>query len=322
MLLLFIMLIISTNSFYNISKEYLNLITWIESNSGYISKKVIPVESSKSNRFIKSIEKIEKNELISYIPEKVIISSINFLINPLCRKAYGLNHNSDLDCIALFLTLDRINSTSFFKPYYDYLPEFNIKDFPSEFPKEEQNLYDEIGLYLHIGIHDYKLKNAYNEYVDQILLENKIINGYEKFKYNYYLAHTRDFCRHNSEFFSDLNSIVPFMDLFNHDINFNLDWEYSDEKKGFIIKAIKNIDKDEILTTTDGKVDILNLFTVYEFTLKNNNIKTPIKIQIGEYKYSLYPDENENKNKLGIVNLITTLKERYGKDKEKEIFIC
>ena len=112
------------------------------------------------------------------------------------------------------------------------------------------------------------------------------------------------------------------MDLLNHDINFNFDMEYSDEKRRFIIKAIKNIDKNEILTITYGKVDNLNLFTVYGFTLKNNNIKTPIRIQIGEFKYSLYPEENENANKKGIVNLITTLKERYGKDKEKEIFIC
>ena len=68
------------------------------------------------------------------------------------------------------------------------------------------------------------------------------------------------------------------MDLLNHDINFNFDMEYSDEKRRFIIKAIKNIDKNEILTITYGKVDNLNLFTVYGFTLKNNNIKTLIRI--------------------------------------------
>ena len=68
------------------------------------------------------------------------------------------------------------------------------------------------------------------------------------------------------------------MDLLNHDINFNFDMEYSDEKRRFIIKAIKNIDKNEILKITYGKVDNLNLFTVYGFTLKNNNIKTLIRI--------------------------------------------
>ena len=321
MILILCYLIITSNSFENISKEFLNLINWIEENDGYISKKVKPIETSKSNRIMKSSENIDKNELIAFIPEKLVISSINTKINPYCRNAYGLYHKQDLECIALFITLDIDNPNSFFKPYYDYLPEFDIKIFPSEFSKEEQKLYDEIDLDLHIGIHDHKLENAYNEYVEKMLLEKNVTNCYEKYKYYFYLAQTRDFSRPNSEFYADLNSVAPFMDLFNHDNNYNLEWEYCDEKSGFFLKSIKNIEKDVKLTINYGELDNINLFTVYGFTLENNKYKTPIRININEYKYTLYPSEDGNEIKKSIINLITTLKERYGSDKEKEMYI-
>ena len=102
LILLLLFLIISNSCLY-ISKEYSNLIKWIENNKGYISKKVEPVEESIYNRIIKSSEKIEKDELLAFIPEKIVISSINFLVNPECRKAYGVFHEQDLECIAFFL---------------------------------------------------------------------------------------------------------------------------------------------------------------------------------------------------------------------------
>ena len=314
-------LIITSNSISNTSKEYLNLINWIEENNGYISKKVKPIEISKSNRMMKSSEKIEKNELIAFIPEKVVISSINKRVNPYCRKAYGLDHEQYLDCIALYLTFDINDPNSFFRPYYDYLPDFDIKIFPSEFSKEEQKLYESLDLHYHIGIHDYKLKNAYNEFVEKILLDKKVKNSYEEFKYYFYLAHTRDFSCPNSQYYSGINSIVPFMDLFNHDNNYNLDWDYSDKKRGFIMKSIKNIEKDEYLSTTYGDLDNIELFTVYGFTLENNRFKTLIRITIDKYNYSLYPSEDENEMKKNINNIINNLKVRYGSDKNKEMFI-
>ena len=320
MLLYFIILII-LEYIQNISKEYINLINWIKANGGYVSEKVKPIELSKSNRIIISSEKIKKNELISYIPEKLIISSINFLANPICRNAYGLNHNQDLECIALFFTLDKENPNSFFKPYYDYLPEFDISVFPSEFTKEEQNLYKELDLDSHIGIHDTKLNNAYNEGVEQLLAKNKIINGFEKYKYYFYLAQTRNFARPNSDFLSDLNSEVPFMDLFNHDINYNLDWEYSDNKRAYFLNAIKDIEPNKELTISYGDIDNMELFTVYGFTLNYNKFKVPIRIKIDGFRYSLYPSEDDNINKKEIIKVFKTLQERYGFSKDKEIFI-
>ena len=319
-LLLYIFLIIFSSIFSNISKEYINLINWIENNKGYISKKVKPIEISKYNRIMKSTEKIKKEELIAFIPEKIIISSINYLVNPICRNAYGLEHEQDLECIALFFTLDKNNPKSFFKPYYDYLPDLDIKIFPPEFPIEEQILYEEIDLDLFIGIHNHKIRSAYNDAVERILSEKNIKNSFEKFKYNFYIGQTRNFSRPNSKF-SNLNSMVPFIDLFNHDNNFNLDWEYSDQKKGFILKSVKDIEKDEELITTYGEINNMNLFNDYGFTIKNNKYKTPIRIKLDVFKYTFYPSEEEKEIKKDILRISKVLKEKYGFEKEKEKFI-
>jgi len=316
-LILLLLFLIISNSYLYISKEYSNLIKWIENNKGYISKKVEPVEESIYNRIIKSSEKIEKDELLAFIPEKIVISSINFLVNPECRKAYGVFHEQDLECIAFFFTIDKNNPNSFFKPYYDYLPDFDLKIFPSEFPKSEQKLYEEIDLYLHIGIHENKITNGYNDSVEKILKEKNISNSFEEFKYNFYIAQSRDFSRPNSKFLTDLNSIVPFLDLFNHDNNFNCDWDYDEDRHGFILRTIKDIEKGQELTISYGEVDNLNLFVIYGFTFEDNKYKTPIRVKLDEFKYTFYPGLNDIDNKKDLIRVKKTLEDKY----EDEDFI-
>ena len=165
--------IISVKEFSSLSDNYINLINWISNNSGFISEKVAPIEISPYNRIMKSSTIISKDEVISFIPEKLVISSINYEVNPICRRAYGLYHKSDLECIIFFLTLDKNNQSSFFKPYYDYLPKLDINIFPSEYSEEKLKLYEELEFDLHVGISNNKLKNAFNEEVEKMLKEKK-----------------------------------------------------------------------------------------------------------------------------------------------------
>ena len=319
-LFLILYILIISNSLSIISKEYKNLINWIRENNGYISTKVMPIETNKNNRIIKSTEKIKFDEIIAFIPESIIVSSLHKLINPLCRKAYGLDHEQFLDCIALYLTIDRDNPNSFFRPFYDYLPYIDIKSFPPEFSAEKQNLYKELGFDLYISIHEQKLKRAYNEFVEKILPEKKIEKKYDKFKYNFYLAKTRNFSRIKSELLSDINSCVPFIDLLNHDNNYNMDFEYSDDKKGFILKAVKDIDKDIELTVSYGDENNINLLIIYGFTLKNNKFKCPIRIELDGIKYNLYPSDDNNDINKDILYKIKILKERYAINKKDDNF--
>ena len=305
----------------SISPEYNNLISWIRNNGGFISDKITPDESSEFNRIMLSNKTISKNELISFIPEKIILSSINPLLNSICRRAYGLYHSSDLECITFFMTLDKFNKTSFFKPYYDYLPKFDMGEAPTSFSEKKLKFYEELEFDLYVGISNHKLQNAYNEEVEKILEEKGIKNPFEEFKYNYELVKSRNFARPGSDFFFDLNSCVPFIELLNHDNNYNTDFEFDEKNKGFILKAVRDINLGEELTLSYGNESNINLFVTYGFTLKNNIYKNSMRVKIGEGYYRFYPSESRERNIKDIYSIAKSLKEIYGFEKEKEIVI-
>ena len=305
----------------SISPEYNNLISWIRNNGGFISDKITPDESSEFNRIMLSNKTISKNELISFIPEKIILSSINPLLNSICRRAYGLYHSSDLECITFFMTLDKFNKTSFFKPYYDYLPKFDMRGAPTSFSEKKLKFYEELEFDLYVGISNHKLQNAYNEEVEKILEEKGIKNPFEEFKYNYELVKSRNFARPGSDFFFDLNSCVPFIELLNHDNNYNTDFEFDEKNKGFILKAVRDINLGEELTLSYGNESNINLFVTYGFTLKNNIYKNSMRVKIGEGYYRFYPSESRERNIKDIYSIAKSLKEIYGFEKEKEIVI-
>lgn len=305
----------------SISPKYNNLISWIRNNGGFISDKITPDESSEFNRIMLSNKTISKNELISFIPEKIILSSINPLLNSICRRAYGLYHSSDLECITFFMTLDKFNKTSFFKPYYDYLPKFDMGGAPTSFSEKKLKFYEELEFDLYVGISNHKLQNAYNEEVEKILEEKGIKNPFEEFKYNYELVKSRNFARPGSDFFFDLNSCVPFIELLNHDNNYNTDFEFDEKNKGFILKAVRDINLGEELTLSYGNESNINLFVTYGFTLKNNIYKNSMRVKIGEGYYRFYPSESRERNIKDIYSIAKSLKEIYGFEKEKEIVI-
>ena len=305
----------------SISPEYNNLISWIRNNGGFISDKITPDESSEFNRIMLSNKTLSKNELISFIPEKIILSSINPLLNSICRRAYGLYHSSDLECITFFMTLDKFNKTSFFKPYYDYLPKFDMGGAPTSFSEKKLKFYEELEFDLYVGISNHKLQNAYNEEVEKILEEKGIKNPFEEFKYNYELVKSRNFARPGSDFFFDLNSCVPFIELLNHDNNYNTDFEFDEKNKGFILKAVRDINLGEELTLSYGNESNINLFVTYGFTLKNNIYKNSMRVKIGEGYYRFYPSESRERNIKDIYSIAKSLKEIYGFEKEKEIVI-
>ena len=75
---------------------------------------------------------------------------------------------------------------------------------------------------------------------------------------------------------------MPFIELFNHDNEFNTDWGFDTIKKGFYLKAVKDIKIGEELTTNYGEINNINLFMDYGFTLDNNKFKNSIRVKIGD----------------------------------------
>ena len=83
-------------------------------------------------------QKISKNEKILYIPDKLSISQIHKLVFKKCLEAYGPEDGNDFNCLAYFMTIDNYNSSSQFKPYYDYLPLINNSDFIFDFTSKHE----------------------------------------------------------------------------------------------------------------------------------------------------------------------------------------
>ena len=111
-----------------------------------------------------------------------------------------------------------------------------------------------------------QIKKAYKR-----LLEHYEID-YSNFLETFILVISRNFGRKKSEYFEDINTMVPFLDLLNHDNNYNTDFKYDDKKFRFILYAIKDIEIGEELTDFYGEVNNLDLFINYILKLKMNLI--------------------------------------------------
>ena len=312
------------------SNNYEKLYNWLISNGAYISKKLIPKEQSLYNRYIITGEKINQKEELLFIPNKLTISTLNDIVLDKCQKDFMNYYSSltreeissfDYDCLVYFLTIDIDNNQSFFKNYYNYLPEISKSDFPLYFTDEEKNILSKIELDTQISRQDIFLEKALMPVKNKII---KIENGLEKFKKNFIYMSTRNFGRRGS-FYDDVNTLVPYLDLLNHSNDYN-SWFYYDEKRdGFVLFAIKDIEKNEEITISYGKLNNIYLYTMYGFTIKDNLYKPSISLEVKDTKFVIFekikideiikvidyfkPNNKKDKTNL-IIQIINSLKNK------------
>ena len=302
------------------SKDYLNLLNFIKSNGGYVSPKLIPNEISKTNRFIISKEKIKKNEILLFIPEKITISKLNTLINPKCVEAYGFDEDYDYACIIYYMTIDKYNTSSIFQPYYNYLPKFNKTDFITDFTEQEIEIFKETRITEGLKYYYYFYGKALEPVKEKLkkFCEKKNIkyeNILEEFKYNYDLALTRNFGRPHS--LNDINTMVPYLDLINHSDKNNTHWYYEEKNEGYNLIAMRDIEAYEEITDSYGKYSNSILYKNYGFVIPGNINHEHININIYDIIFDLNIDSLNNE----IKNIFETLNKRYGKNKT-QIKLC
>ena len=219
---------------YSFPYTYTNLVNFVRNNKGYINPKLIPNETSNINRYIITKEKIKKDEILLIIPDEILISKLHKSINSICIEAYGLIEEYEYECVVYFMTIDKYNSSSIFKPYYNYLPKINISDFVLSFNEEEKKLFKDIGITEGIITYEFFLDKALRpveERLKKFAKKNNIKYEeiLEEFKNNFIMVGTRNFGRRESIF--DVNTMVPYLDLINHSDKNNTDWNYDAVKK-------------------------------------------------------------------------------------------
>ena len=272
------------------SKEYLNLINYIKSYGGYINPKLSINEISSTNRYVLTKGNISKNEVLLFIPEKILISKLHVNVNRKCNEAYGFQEDHDYDCLVYFLTIDKYNSSSMFKPYYDYLPKINKNDFIISLTKEEIKKYSETGIIdgLQHFYHFYNLSiEPVKEKLKTFAKKNKIKYEQilEEFFINFILVGTRNFGR--PDYFADFSTLVPYLDLLNHSDKNNTHWYYDEKKSGYYLIAIRDIKKNEEVTDSYGKYYNSYLFQTYGFVIPGNVIHDRLYVYINKNRVRL-----------------------------------
>ena len=278
---LFLILLNYFSFIYSISIEYKNLFNWIINSNGFISNKISIKENNKNNRFLFANKKILKYEEIIKINNINIISILNSKIKQKCLKYLLNNSNFDFDCILLFFSLDKKNKNSFFNSYYNFFPVLNYEKIPLFYSKQQINKINYLNELIefinitNININKTYYKNFFNKNI-----------SYEEFKLNYYLIISRNFVLKNN-ILSNINCLVPFLDLINHQNNFNSFYNFDYNSNTFILYAIRDIQINEEITISYGKLNNIELFNYYGFTLKNNQFKFNLILKIKEIKIVL-----------------------------------
>lgn len=276
------------------SNEYKNLYDFIANNGGYINPKMVPNEKDQTNRFITTNSKISKDEQLLFIPKKILISRYNLDIYPICKEVYGFDEDRDFDCIVYFMTIDKFNSSSFFKPYYDYLPKINFEDFIISLDQEEIKTLDRSGITEGIKYAYHFLNKTFEpaepffkKYSKKYNIDyQKILN---EFKINFYMVGTRNFGRPDN--FLDVSTMVPYLDLLNHSDKPKTHWFFDEKKGGYILIAAKDIEKNEELTDSYGKYSNYLLYKVYGFAIPGNIYNETFYVKGQNFRLSICLDD-------------------------------
>ena len=222
-----------------------------------------------------------------------MISKYHILVNRICKEAYGFEEEYDYDCIVYFMTIDKYNSSSVFKPYYNYLPKLNKSEFVFSFTENEIEMFKETGITEGISTYQYFLKKSLDPVEDKL---KKYSEKYkiqyeqivEEFKDNFILVGTRNFGRPGSIY--DISTMVPFLDLLNHSDKNNTHWFYDEIKGGYYLIAIRDIEKNEEITDSYGKYYNSFLYKTYGFVIPDNSYHDNIYIKVDGENFNLNID--------------------------------
>ena len=268
-----------------LSQEYINLVNYVKTNGGYISPKLTVNELSSTNRYILTKEEIKKDEIILFIPETILISKLHREVNRKCYEGYGPAEDHDYDCLVYFMTIDKYNSSSIFKPYYNYLPKIDKNDFIISLTKEEQETFKEAGIIDGIQHFYYFYNQALEPAQDKLkhfAEKNKI--KYEQiledFFTNFLLVGTRNFGRPG--YFADFSTMVPYLDLINHSDKNNTYWYYDEYKSGYYLISIRDIKKSEEITDSYGRYYNSYLYKTYGFVIPGNTVNDRVYAKIND----------------------------------------
>ena len=285
----FLSILIQTNdkyeenlrTYFN-SEEYNSLLNWAKKNSLNITDKIKLTEFGEEKQYI-VINPISKGEIILDIPPNITIN-INTFYNYFpsqdlkikYEKYYQigkeskqmLNDISFIEQSFMSYLLYKINKSQetnqinkeinkfieFYKPLFYILDTENLIHLPSSFNNKQINSFMNSSFNNFFNLMNQYLMGEVSTLQEEIFNE-KDINTNDYFKYRFLLLQKTLNISHTT-------TLVPFIDLIKHEFNkSNINCKLIVNKGHIKIKAIKNINRNEVLTIKQRK--ITNQYSFY-----------------------------------------------------------
>ena len=255
------------------------LLLWLKENGAEFDN-IFFREYSHNERGVHSKKSIKKDSLVIKIPKKLIIHSDRPSKYGNLMDEYEINiKKKNLTKLVLFMLDDMKDDDSFFKPYYDILPE-DLSHMPI-FWSDEELLFLENSHFLS-SITDRRkiLENNYKELC-------RLPDFSKKFTFGDFctvrtLVGSRNFGLNIDG--NHVTAMVPLGDMFNHERPPDVKWTFEQNLDSYTMRANHDIKHGQAITDSYGKKSNNEYLLYYGFTTPDNdyNCKTLVDLDYNE----------------------------------------
>lgn len=287
--------------------------SWLQKNKiNMDSLQIKEIEHNERN--VVAIKPIDRSDTVMLIPKNLLIMSPVVEKTANGKKILSLFLNEteltksiiNISVFILFSMENYAGYNTFWDSYFDILPK-DLSHIPLFWKKNELNYLKGSQLLIDIRDRLKKIRSEYNKL-------KKNIKDFDMFSFYEYkrirsLVSSRNFRLTINGIQS--TTMVPLADMLNHSNNALTRWGYSDEKNGYEMKALENIESGTEITDSYGKKDNHKYFLYYGFVLENGFVKLHIKTR----KFDGFIDDKMNS--ISMENLLNYLR-RIFLDKEQK----
>ena len=260
--------------------KFNNLVTWLLE-GGAIFPKLQMRFYSEDYRGVHSTGFIHRDDLILFIPKSHIITLEIAKSSPIGSKM--VEANLDLlspkhSYLSTFVLQEKQKPSSFWQPYLEILPQ-KFRNFPIFFTEEEKE-----------WLKGSPFLDQVNEKIDDIRVDyNTICEAVPEYSEFPIEEFSKIRMAVSSRIFGmqidgvKTDGFVPYADMLNHRRPRQTSWNYDQEKGGFVIDALEDINRGDEVLDSYGKKCNSRFLLNYGFINRNNDANEyPFKIVLNE----------------------------------------
>jgi hypothetical protein len=248
---------------------------WLKENNAEFED-IFFKEYSHNERGVHSKKPIKKGSIVIKIPKKLIIHSNRPSKYGNLMDKYEINiKKKNLTKLVLFMLEDMEDDDSFFKPYYDILPE-DLSHMPIFWNDDELSFLENSHFLSSITDRRKILEDNYKELCRLPGFSKKFTFG--DFCTVRTLVGSRNFGLNVDS--SQVTAMVPLGDMFNHERPPDVKWTFEQNLDSYTMRANHDIKHGQAITDSYGKKSNNEYLLYYGFTSPDNdyNCKTLIDL--------------------------------------------